>query len=417
MVIALLLFLFTCGMSSTHQHLHLCRAIADRIANHADQRIPFTDYMDLALYHPDYGYYATNQAQIGVGGDFFTSPHLGKDFGELLAEQLVDMWQVMGQPQPFSLVEMGAGQGLLAVDILRYLNERHPEFFACIDYVIIEKAAGLIADQQRRLKRLIDQGFPIRWTDWQALPSNSIVGCCFSNELVDAFPVHLVTIKQGELQEIYVTLVDLEADIPQFIEIVGELSTPKLREYFELVGVQIPTERYPEGFRSEVNLAALDWIETVCDRIQQGYLLTIDYGYPADRYYSPYRDQGTLQCYYQHSHHDDPYIYVGQQDITAHVDFTALENQGERCGLYTVGTTQQAMFLMALGLGDRIANLSNMDETDTYSLRELLRRRQALHDLMNPMGLGNFGVLVQSKGLSAAQQQQALKGLTIPPLM
>lgn len=417
MVIALLLFLFTCGMTSTHQHLQLCRAIADRIANHPDQRIPFTDYMDLALYHPDYGYYATNQAQIGVGGDFFTSPHLGKDFGELLAEQLVNMWQVMGQPQPFSLVEMGAGQGLLAVDILRYLNEHHPEFFACIDYVIIEKAAGLIADQRRRLKRLIEQGFPIRWTDWNTLPSNSIVGCCFSNELVDAFPVHLVTIKQDKLQEIYVTLVDLEADIPQFIEIMGELSTPRLRDYFELVGVQIPTERYPEGFRSEVNLAALDWIETVCDRIQRGYLLTIDYGYPADRYYSPYRDQGTLQCYYQHSHHDDPYIYVGQQDITAHVDFTALENQGERCGLHTVGTTQQAMFLMALGLGDRIANLSNMDETDTYSLRELLRRRQALHDLMNPMGLGNFGVLVQSKGLSAAEQQQALKGLTIPPLM
>ena len=197
---------------------------------------------------------------------------------------------------------------------------------------------------------------------------------------------------------------------------MGELSTSRLQHYFDLVKIEISPDRYPDGYRTEVNLAALDWLETVCDRIQQGYLLTIDYGYPAERYYSPYRDQGTLQCYYRHAHHSNPYTHVGQQDITAHVDFTALENQGERCGLQTLGTTQQAMFLMALGLGDRIANLSNADETDSYSLRELLRRRQALHDLMNPMGLGNFGVLVQGKGLGDIAQR-ALKGLTVPPLM
>ena len=198
----------TLNQSKDNSNRLLCRAIADQIHHSPHQRITFADYMEQTLYHPDYGYYATNQVQIGVRGDFFTSPHLGRDFGELLAEQLVDLWQVMDQPQPFHLVEMGAGQGLLAVDILRHLQQQHPDFFAALEYIIVEKAAGLIADQQRRLQRLIDQGFPIHWRSWDEIPSQSIVGCCFSNELVDAFPVHQVILKQGELQEIYVTTPD-----------------------------------------------------------------------------------------------------------------------------------------------------------------------------------------------------------------
>ena len=159
-----------------------------------------------------------------------------------------------------------------------------------------------------------------------------------------------------------------------------------------------------------MNLAALDWIATVADRLRQGYLLTIDYGYAADRYYSHNRSQGTLQCYYQHAHHSDPYVAIGQQDITAHVDFTALEKQGERCGLQKIGFTPQGLFLMALGLGDRIAALSqsNVDQP----LPDILRRREALHALINPMGVGNFGVLVQAKGLSQVALRSPLKGLT-----
>jgi SAM-dependent MidA family methyltransferase len=161
-----------------------------------------------------------------------------------------------------------------------------------------------------------------------------------------------------------------------------------------------------------VNLAALDWIETIASRLQRGYLLTIDYGYPATRYYSPGRSQGTLQCYYQHTHHSNPYIYVGRQDITAHVDFTGLERQGDRCGLHTVGFTQQGLFLMALGLGDRLTALSDPTQTEHQSVNDILRRREALHSLMNPMGLGNFGVLLQSKGIDT--QTQIPKGFQIP---
>jgi SAM-dependent MidA family methyltransferase len=148
----------------------------------------------------------------------------------------------------------------------------------------------------------------------------------------------------------------------------------------------------------------------VSDRLQRGYVLTVDYGYPASRYYNPRRSQGTLKCYYHHRHHDNPYVNIGQQDITAHVDFTALERWGDRCGLDKVGFTQQGLFLMALGLGSRIAELSYQEQ----SISQLLQRRESLHELINPIGLGGFGVLVQSKGLKEKELSQPLKGLTVP---
>jgi SAM-dependent MidA family methyltransferase len=144
--------------------------------------------------------------------------------------------------------------------------------------------------------------------------------------------------------------------------------------------------------------------------LQLGYVLTIDYGYPASRYYNPRRSQGTLQCYYHHRFHDNPYINIGRQDITAHIDFTALERQGQKCNLTNVGFIQQGLFLMALGLGDRIAAISDQKQP----LSQLLQRRDALHQLLDPTGLGNFGVLIQSKGLNKTETSQPLKGLTLP---
>nr|WP_290224998.1 class I SAM-dependent methyltransferase [Trichocoleus desertorum] len=396
----------------------LCNVIAQKITNSPDQRITFADYMDLALYHPQQGYYSTRAVTIGAQGDFFTSPHLGSDFGELLAEQFVDMWRSLGQPSPFTLLEMGAGQGILATDILQYLQQQYPDFFQVIDYVIVERSPTLRLQQQQRLrshKPLVDSS-PIRWCTWEEIPVDSIVGCCFSNELVDAFPIHQVVLTEGELREVYVSLGSSPSapETMQFTEQLGELSTPELKEYFEWVGIPLLSGNYPEGYRTEVNLAALDWLKTVADRLQRGYLLTIDYGYPATRYYSPVRSEGTLQCYYQHRYHNNPYLYVGYQDITAHVDFTALERQGDRCGLQLVGLIQQGLFLMALGLGDRIAALSQTDLSQPgQSLQTLLSRREALHALASPMGLGNFNVLIQSKGLEAGTEQKPLKGLSL----
>jgi SAM-dependent MidA family methyltransferase len=409
--------------------------IANQIADEPNQRITFADYMDLALYHPEQGYYATGAVNIGSEGDFFTSPHLSRDFGELLAEQFAQMWEILGHPIPFTLMEMGAGQGLLAADVLYYLYRHYPDCFEALEYIIIEKAAGLISQQKQQLKQLKigDKALPLRWSSLEEISKNSITGCCFSNELIDAFPVHQVVIEGGQLKEVYVATANtaieniaLDAQASSetnFVEITDSLSTSKLAEYFDFIGINLLSGTYPEGYRTEVNLAALDWLKTVTTRLQRGFLLTIDYGYSADRYYQPARHQGTLQCYYQHQHHDNPYLYIGQQDITAHVNFTALERQGELCGLRKVGFTQQGLFLMALGLGDRIAALSARDSDRGNAIAKgqdvikIMQRRQILHQLMDPMGLGGFGVLVQSKGLTEAEEQVALKGLSVPPML
>jgi SAM-dependent MidA family methyltransferase len=391
-------------------NLTLRDLIAQEIAETPEQRITFANYMEWVLYHPQHGYYSTDQVKIGAKGDFVTSPHLGADFGELLAEQFAEMWQILDHPTPFTLVEMGAGQGLMVQDVLRYLHRHHFECFEALRYVIVEKSSALVTEQQQRLAKLSQSWGNLSWQTLNEILPESVVGCCFSNELVDAFPVHQLVIEAGQLQEVYVT-VDQNGD---FTEVVGELSTSALASYFDWVGVDLPSDNYPNGYRTEVNLAALDWMGAIANRLQRGYLLTIDYGYPANRYYSPSRAQGTLQCYYQHAHHSNPYIRIGRQDLTAHVDFTALERQGELSRLQTVGFTQQGLFLMALGLGDRLSVLSN--PTSDLSLQATLQRRESLHSLMNPMGLGNFGVLIQGKGLSEEERGRSLKGLKTPSL-
>ncbi len=381
--------------------------IGQRITASPYQRISFAEYMDLVLYDPQQGYYATNVAKIGAAGDFFTSPHLGRDFAELLAEQFVEMWQVMERPSSFTLVEMGAGQGIIAADLLRYVQLQHPEFFEALEYIIVEKATALITEQQQRLQEFAKKWERLRWQSLEKIEPDSIVGCCFSNELVDAFPVHRVAIANGQLQEIYVTAPEKSPTPSSFQEVMAEPSTPRLGEYFDLVEVDLTSNTYPDGYRTEVNLVALDWMGAIATRLKRGYLLTIDYGYTTAQYYSPARRDGTLQCHYRHSINYDPYSHIGQQDLTAHVDFTALERQGTLCGMKTLGFTQQALFLMALGLGDRLAanNLGNSGLT----LSDTMRRREALHLLINPMGLGGFGVLIQVKGLEKAYP---LKGLS-----
>ncbi|MEH2349399.1 MAG: class I SAM-dependent methyltransferase [Nostoc sp.] len=385
----------------------LCVAIANHITTSPQQRITFAQFMDLALYHPEYGYYSSDALKIGFkGGDFFTSPNLCADFGELLAEQFFQMWEILGKPIPFSLVEMGAGQGLLALHILKYHQQHYPDFFTALEYIIVEKSPTLRQEQQQRL-----QDLPVRWCNLEEIPPNAIAGCFFSNELVDAFPVHQFILETGELREIYVTTDSNEKETRlSFVEVTAEPSTPQLAEYLNLVEMDFSQSAYPDGYRSEINLAALDWLSIVADRLQRGYVLTIDYGYPASRYYNPRRSQGTLQCYYQHRFHDNPYINIGRQDITAHVDFTALERWGEKCNLKNIGFIQQGLFLMALGLGDRIAALSYQKQP----LSELLQRRDALHQLIDPTGLGGFGVLIQSKGLNNTETSQPIKGLTLP---
>jgi len=382
-------------------NLELVRVIHDRINNSSQQRITFADYMESVLYHPQYGYYASTAERISESGDFLTSPHLADDFGEMLTIQLYQIWQILGEPQLFRIVEMGAGRGVLAAQILEYSSRSDPEFFRSIDYIIIEAAPAMIIAQQSRLKNL-----PVRWCEWTEIPDRSIVGCFLSNELIDAFGVHQVVVVEDKLQEVYVTIGDKDR---VFNETIDELSTDRLETYWQLNQINLLSGKYPDGYRTEVNLAALRWLEQVFKKLQRGYVISIDYGYTAERYYNPMRAQGTLQCYYQHAYHNDPYINIGNQDLTAHVDFTALQNQGELLGLQTVGFIQQGMFLMALGLGERITAISSSGG----DIQSLLHRRQNLHQLIDPMGLGKFGVLIQSRGLTPEEQDVLLVGLSI----
>ena len=379
----------------------LYKIVSDKIRNSPRSRITFAEYQALVLYNSEYGYYSSGAVAIGAKGDFFTASSLGHDFGEMLGIQLEEMWHKLDCRDRFSLVEMGAGNGNLARDILNYLITSKSELLPYLEYIIIEQSPRLILQQQQLLAEFDD--IKIVWKAWSEIPDCSLIGCCFSNELVDAFPVHQIVIDKRKIKEVYITI---EAD--KLKEIHDEISTAKIQEYFTLVDIDIFNDNYPQGYRTEVNLAALDWLGIVNQKLKQGYLLTIDYGYPASKYYHPQRSQGTLHCYYQHRRHNNPYVNLGEQDITTHVDFTALENYGKQQGLTTIGLTKQGMFLMALGLGDRLQELSS----GKYKIGEIMQRRDALHQLIDPMGLGGFGVLVQGKNLSSTQQ--ILKGLTIP---
>lgn len=381
----------------------LVSAIHNIIHNSPQQAITFADYMDLALYHPQWGYYSREAAEIGVQGDFFTASSLGSDFGELLAEQLIEMQNIL-KLEAFQIVEMGAGKGHLAKDILTHIQEKYPKKIQQIKYIILEKSPSLRQQQQQHLAKLKD--INIQWCTWEDLKNNSVQGCFLSNELLDAFPVHRVVMDGQDLQEILITTAE---DSPLGIkEMTGTLSTTALKTYFETL--EIDFRDYPQGYRTEVNLQMFDWLNRLKTKLKTGYILTIDYGYPAQKYYHPQRTDGTLQCYFQHRRHNDPYVNVGVQDLTAHVDFTSLQHHGESIGLRTIGLTQQGLFLMALGLGDRLTALSQTPQ----DIMTIFQRRDALHQLIDPMGLGGFYVLLQAQGLTDTQRQTPLRGFTNP---
>ncbi|MGI0482837.1 class I SAM-dependent methyltransferase [Geminocystis sp. CENA526] len=379
----------------------LLNKIFEIINNSPEKKITFAQYMDLCLFDRNYGYYNSEKTIIGKEGDFYTSASLSSDLGELLAVQLYQFWEILEKPTNFKIVEMGAGNGTLAKNILTFIINNYPYLIPNVEYIIIEKSDILKQKQQDLLREKFTNIIPITWTDLDSIADNCLMGCVFSNELIDAMPVHLIRFSDNKLEEIYLT----EKDNILVIN-YDSLSQKKIREYFNIIGIKFTSNIYPENYQTEVNLQAIDWLKQISDKLEKGYLLSIDYGYTADKYYHPQRSEGTLKCYYQHRHHNNPYVNIGHQDITSHVNFTALQKYGELFGLNTLAYTKQALFLMGLGLGDRLNELSN----GKMSLTTILQRRQELHNLINPEGLGNFGVLLQSKNLSFHQSQHPLKG-------
>ena len=356
--------------------------------------IPFAEFMELALYHPD-GYYAARRG-ISASGDYYTSPIVHPAFGALIAVQLRVMWETQGRPSRFHVVEAGAGDGTLARDILSFAGEWADEFAGALRYVAVDRAPAAEGERDG-----------VRWIRDGGLPLSGIVGCVLSNELLDAFPVHRFAIEDGELLELYVTL----DDDGRFSERLGLPSTPAIGERLSRLG-----RRLPDGFKSEVNLGIEGWIREAASALERGYVLTIDYGAEADALYSDARSGGTFQTHYRHVGGSSPYQRVGRQDMTAHVDFSALLDAGRDVGLRPAFLTTQGEFLRSLGL-DRMMSSMRHSELDA---RELAANLRATSELAKPDGLGGFRVLVQEKrsGISRSSEllpdEALLEGLPFP---
>lgn len=360
-------------------------AIRDAIAR--DGRITFRRFMEMALYSAPGAYYGSEAEKIGAAGDYLTSPELHPSFGALVARQLEQLWIAMGRPPKFTLVEMGAGRGSLARDILSYAAAQAPAFHQTLAYLIVERSPALIRRQQETLERLGPVAGRLSWLQGASLdlPDGSVEGCFLSNELPDSFPVHRVATVGGELREIYVEVQD-----GRLAESMDEPSDPRLVDYFSRLGF-LP----PEGCRAEVNLDALDWVARVARALARGGVLTFDYGYPAEELYSQRHCDGTLLCFYRHTLNSDPYTRIGRQDITTHVDFTSIAEAGARHGLRPFDLTTQRSFLTALGIQDYLKTLDAMGLTR----RGYQANWVAMQELLNLDGLGRVKLLVQQKGL------------------
>ena len=349
-------------------------------------RITFAEYMRACLYEPGLGYYTSPGRKVGAAGDFYTSINVHQLFGRLIAREISRMWDAMDEPAQFDIVEAGAGNGRLARDILDTIAEINGPLFDCLTYRMIEAEPSL-KEIQRDM--LAGHGEKAAWNAPDDLGSGglSFSGCLLSNELIDSFPVHLVEMTHGGLREVYVT-----AAGDAFAETLDSPSTPELEGYLKRLGIGL----FP-GQRAEINLEASSWLADVARSLARGFVMTIDYGYPAAELYAPLRKNGTLLCYYRHRVEESPYIRVGRQDMTSHVDFTTLIIRGEELGLAKVWFGEQYRFLMGAGMLEEMMTL----EARAGSEEERLKNRLLLKKLILPDGgMGDtFKVLIQAKGV------------------
>ena len=379
----------------TSGYPELVAAISSEITRNGS--IPFVRFMELALYHPQYGYYmrqsdCVERERIGWSGDFYTSSDVHPVLGRAIAGQARQMDEVLGRPAPFTIVEMGAGKGLLARDCLAAIHADRDDFASRVRYVLIERSPVMQELQRQNLAPWLSRPGFVTWMDGlDRLAPQSVTGLLFSNELIDAFPVYRVQVKDGRTEELCVDYQD-----GRFVECVKPLSTAALAHYLQHLNTL-----WPEGYRTEVNLLAMNWMEQVARRIDRGFVLTVDYGHTAQDLYGSDRKDGTFLCYFRQQVNDDPFVRVGEQDMTAHVDFSSLAVVGETHGLQVTGFTNQMSFLMGLGVEKMIETL----EPDSSDFRA------AIH-LLKPNGMGSiFKVLIQHKGISRPE----LDGLKFKP--
>ncbi len=361
----------------------LAALLAERIRRFGP--ITFAEYMRECLYHPVHGYYS--QPEVRRFSDYYTSVDVHPIFGRLLARQFAEMWRQLDRPGEFLLVEAAAGTGRLAGYILEFAESHLPDFFNAINYVAVERSPARCDQLAIHLSQFIRKG---KCRPSIEIPPRIPVGCVFSNELLDALPVHRVLQQRGALKEIFVT-----TDGKVFSEIPHPLSTRAITDYF--AAQQVTLE---EGQLAEAGLEACDWITEIARRLDRGFVLTIDYGHEAADLFDAHHQSGTVLSYAKHQASNNLYAAPGEQDLTAHVNFTALRQRGARHGLETLGLLTQTAFLLALGKGNDFADLydNGMDEPGR------VRARLQLKTLMYPEGLGErFQVLLQQKNVPQAQ--------------
>jgi SAM-dependent MidA family methyltransferase len=359
----------------------LAGVLLDRIRREGP--ISFADYMQACLYHPQHGYYSRPDARRFA--DFYTSPDVHPIFGRLLARQLAEMWEQLRRPPEFLAVEAGAGAGRLATHILDFSERALPEFYSALRYVAAETSTARREAHAGALARHLQAG---RCVSSSALPERVPHGCIFSNELLDALPVHRVVAGAKTVEEVYVG-----EKTDWFAELLRPPGSARVAEYFSTQGVALA-----EGQQAEAGLAACDWIEEAGRRLERGFVLTIDYGHPAAELYNDRHMRGTLLAYRDHRSSEAFYGAPGLQDLTAHVNFTAVEEWGRRAGLARTGLTTQMRFLLALGRPNDFADLYDEEQTEV----ERLRARLLWKTLIFPEGMGEtFQVFIQHKGLDA----------------
>lgn len=350
----------------------LKQIIKDRIAREGP--ISFAAFMEMALYYPELGYYMSDPVPFGPAGDYYTSPHLHPVFGRLLAIQLDEMRQLLGCPDDFTVMEVGAGQGSLAAGIIDQILA-HLKWEMRWKYVIVERNPLAREEQRKTLQTCTGQ---VQWkTSLDEV--DPFRGCIVTNELLDAFPVHRICMAD-RFREVYV-----DCQKNRFTQVYDDCSSDGLTAY-------IATYRIPavSGYRTEVNLRIHDYLKSISRVLSEGFTLTIDYGYSARQYYAVERNRGTLLCYYRHTTDENPYRRVGRQDITAHVNFTSLKDWGQEFGLACLGYCPQGSFLVSLGAEELVNGPSALER---LSVPELLKIKSLLLDLGS-----THQVMIQYKG-------------------
>lgn len=346
-----------------------------------DGPVGFDEFMSVALYHPRGGYYAADLARTGRRGDFFTSVSVGPVFGKLLAAQFASMWEKLGRPDDFTLVEQGANDGRLLADVFEALEKSHPDWHPRT--IIVEPLEHPRAAQRQTLARWHDRITHVN----QTTNLSPFSGVFFANELLDAFPVKLLVRQNGTWLERRIG-----AKGESFIFVEQPLEAGELYDKV----TRLPLPPTPDRFQIEILPDLAPWMNTLASRLQRGWILLIDYGHPEGIRFHPARAGGTLAAYQRHERQENPLASPGHQDLTAHVNFTDVARAAEVAGLSLAGFTDQHHALAAL------AAYTFPAMPQTQLSEEAAREMRALRQLLHPESMGTaFHFLAFSRGTEA----------------